>query len=206
MASACPADASVSHTTLNVIPIFHHSTANLQSVSCTIRDRDLTASVEEGVRYTSLTTTTTAQANTQARAGALMAQHPVWVGHHTRGSRSKPTVHLCPLRWRGCGLLTSTPTHNNESKKTQHDNNSSEVVGGGKDSQQTQPKINNPIVRTRRPVLSEQQSGSSVQEIENVSDVTAKAPMKEQSDLFSSCVPVSVKRSVQIKTKTQTKT
>ena len=32
------------------------------------------------------------------------------------------------------------------------------------------------------------------QEIENVANLTAKAPMKEQGDLFSSCVPVSVKR------------
>ena len=75
----------------------------------------------------------------------------------------------------------------------------SEVAGGGKDSQQTQPKNENPIVRTGRPVLSEQQSGSSVQEIENVSYLAAKAPMKEQGDLFSSCVPVSVKRSDQDK-------
>ena len=42
--------------------------------------------------------------------------------------------------------------------------------------------------------MSEQQSGSSVQEIENVSNLAAKAPLKEQGDLFSSCVPVSVKR------------
>ena len=70
----------------------------------------------------------------------------------------------------------------------------SEVAGGGKDSQQTQPKTKNPIVRTGKPVLSEQQSGSSVQEIENASKLTAKAPMKEQGDLLSSCVPVSVKR------------
>ena len=75
----------------------------------------------------------------------------------------------------------------------------SEVAGGGKDSQQTQPKTKNPIVRTGRPVLSKQQSGSSVQEIENVSNVTAETPMKEQGDLFSSCVPVSVKRSDQDK-------
>ena len=40
----------------------------------------------------------------------------------------------------------------------------------------------------------EQQSRSSVQEIENVSNLAAKAPMKEQGDLFSSCVPVSVER------------
>ena len=75
----------------------------------------------------------------------------------------------------------------------------SEVAGGGKDSQQTQPKTKHPIVRTGRPVLSEQQSGSSVQEIENVSNMTAKARMKEQGDLFSSCVPVFVKRSDQDK-------
>ena len=70
----------------------------------------------------------------------------------------------------------------------------SEVAGGGKDSQQTQPKTKNPIVRTVRLVLVEQPSGSSVQEIENVSYLAAKAPMKEQGDLFSSCVPVSVER------------
>ena len=81
------------------------------------------------MRYTILTTTishdnnNTAQANTQASAGALMAHHPAWVGHHTGGSRSKPTVHPCPLRWDGCGLLTNSTTHNNEPKKTEHDNN-----------------------------------------------------------------------------------
>ena len=68
----------------------------------------------------------------------------------------------------------------------------SEVAGGGEDSQQTQPKTKNSVVRTGRLVFSEQQSGSSVQEIENVSNVTAKAPLKEQGDLLSSCVPVSV--------------
>ena len=52
-----------------------------------------------------------------------MAHHPAWEGHHTGGSRSKPTVHPCPLRWGGCGLLTNSTTHNNESKKMQHDNN-----------------------------------------------------------------------------------
>ena len=47
--------------------------------------------------------------------------------------------------------------------------------------------------------LSEQQFGSSAQEIENVSYLAAKAPMKEHGDLFSSCVPVSVGRSDQDK-------
>ena len=36
----------------------------------------------------------------------------------------------------------------------------SEVAGGSEDSQQTQPKIKNPIVSTERPVKSEQPSGS----------------------------------------------
>ena len=52
-----------------------------------------------------------------------MAHHLAWLGDHKGGSRSKPTVHPCPLRWGGCGLLTNSRTHNNESKKTQHDNN-----------------------------------------------------------------------------------
>ena len=43
---------------------------------------------------------------------------------------------------------------------------SSEVAGDGEDSQQFQPKIKNPIVRTGRPVLAEQPSGSSAQEID----------------------------------------
>ena len=42
----------------------------------------------------------------------------------------------------------------------------SEVAGGGEDSQQTQPKTKNPIVRTGRLVKSEQPSGSSAQEID----------------------------------------
>ena len=70
----------------------------------------------------------------------------------------------------------------------------SDVAGGGKDSQQTQPKTKKTTVRTGRPVLAEQPSSSSAQEIENVSYLAAKAPMKERRDLFSSCVPVSVER------------
>ena len=59
----------------------------------------------------------------------------------------------------------------------------SEVAGGGKDSQQTQPKTTNPIVRTGRPVTTEQQSGS--RKSTNVSCLTAKAPMKEQGGLLT---------------------
>ena len=43
----------------------------------------------------------------------------------------------------------------------------SEVAGDGEDSQQTQPKTKNPIVLTGRPVLAEQPSRSSAQEIDN---------------------------------------
>ena len=42
----------------------------------------------------------------------------------------------------------------------------SEVAGGVQDSQQTQPKTKHPSVRTGRPVLAEQPSGSSAQEID----------------------------------------
>ena len=42
----------------------------------------------------------------------------------------------------------------------------SEVAGGGKDSQQTQPKNKNPIVRTGRLGKSEQPFGSLAQEID----------------------------------------
>ena len=44
----------------------------------------------------------------KARAGALVTHHPAWVGHHTGGFRSTPTVHPCPLRWEGCGWLNSS--------------------------------------------------------------------------------------------------
>ena len=47
--------------------------------------------------------------------------------------------------------------------------------------------------------MSEQHSSSSVQEIENVSNLNAEAPLKEQGDLFSSCVAVSARSSDQDK-------
>ena len=47
--------------------------------------------------------------------------------------------------------------------------------------------------------LSEQQSGSSVQEIENALTWLLKHTTGKQGDLFSSCVPVSIKRSDQDK-------
>ena len=51
----------------------------------------------------------------KARAGALMAHHPAWVGHHTGGSRSIQTVPHYPLHnffnmvgERQCWLLSTS--------------------------------------------------------------------------------------------------
>ena len=68
----------------------------------------------------------------------------------------------------------------------------SEVVGGGKDSQQTQPKIKNPIVRTGRPVLAEQLSGSSAQEIDKRVLLEWESTNVSTDRLVKSCVSVSV--------------
>ena len=70
----------------------------------------------------------------------------------------------------------------------------SEVAGGGKDSQQTQPKTTNPIVRTGRPVLAEQPSGSCVQEIDKRVLLGCESTNERTGRLVSSCVPVSIKR------------
>ena len=77
----------------------------------------------------------------------------------------------------------------------------SEVPGDGENSQQTLPKTKNPIVRTGRPVSAEQRV---FRKSINVSYLAAKAPMKEQVDLFP--VVCQCLLNVQIKTKTQTKT
>ena len=42
-----------------------------------------------------------------ARAGALVIHHPAWVGHHTGGSRSTPTVHRCRQGTESCGWLST---------------------------------------------------------------------------------------------------
>ena len=75
----------------------------------------------------------------------------------------------------------------------------SEVAGGGKDSQQTQPKTQNPIVRTRRPVLAEQPSGSRAQEVGERVLLGCESTNERTGRLVSSCVPVSVERSDQDK-------
>ena len=70
----------------------------------------------------------------------------------------------------------------------------SEVAGGGKDSQQTQPKTKNPIVRTGRPVLEEQPSGSSAQEINKRVLLECESTSVRTERPVSNCVPVSVAR------------
>ena len=68
----------------------------------------------------------------------------------------------------------------------------SEVAGGGKDSQQTQPKAKNPIVRTGRLLLAEQPSASSAQEIDRRVSLDCESTNVRTGRLGSSCVPVSV--------------
>ena len=70
----------------------------------------------------------------------------------------------------------------------------SEVAGGSEDSQQTQPKINNPIVSTGRLVKSEQPYGSLTQEIDKGVLVGCESTNVRTGRLVESCVPVSVER------------
>ena len=70
----------------------------------------------------------------------------------------------------------------------------SEVAGDGENSQQTQPKTTNPIVRTGRPVSQEQPSGSSAQEINKRALLGCESTNERTGRLVSSCVPVSVER------------
>ena len=75
----------------------------------------------------------------------------------------------------------------------------SEIAGGGKDSHQTQPKTTNSIVRTRRPVTTEQTSRSSAQEIDTPFLLGCESTHGSTGRLVNSCVPVSVERSDQDK-------
>ena len=70
----------------------------------------------------------------------------------------------------------------------------SEVAGGSEDSEQTQPKKKNPIVRTRRLVLAEQPSGSSAQEIHKRVLFDSESTNVRTGRPVSSCVPASVER------------
>ena len=69
-----------------------------------------------------------------------------------------------------------------------------EVAGGSEDSQQIQPKTKNPIVRTGRPALAEQPSGSCVQEIDKRVLLDCESTNERTGRPVSSCVPVSVER------------
>ena len=70
----------------------------------------------------------------------------------------------------------------------------SEVAGGDKNSQQTQPKTTNPIVRTGRPVSTEQPSSWSAQEINKRFLVGCESTNVSTVRPVSSCVPVSLER------------
>ena len=70
----------------------------------------------------------------------------------------------------------------------------SEVAGGSEDSQQTQPKIKNPIVRTGRPAKSEQPSCSLNQEIDKGVLFGCESTNVSTVRLVKSCVAVSVER------------
>ena len=70
----------------------------------------------------------------------------------------------------------------------------SEVAGGGEDSQQTQPKTKNPIVRTGRLVKSEQPLGSLTQEINKGVLFDCESTNVRTVRAVHSSVPVSVER------------
>ena len=70
----------------------------------------------------------------------------------------------------------------------------SEVAGGSEDSQQTQPKTKNPIVRTVRLVKSEQPSGSLTQEIDKCVLFDCESTNERTERPVNSCVPVFVER------------
>ena len=71
----------------------------------------------------------------------------------------------------------------------------SEVAGHDESSQQTQKKTPNPIVRTGRPVTTEQTSRSSAQEIKKRFLLGCESTNERTGRPVSSCVPVSVERS-----------
>ena len=81
----------------------------------------------------------------------------------------------------------------------------SEVAGGGEDSQQTQPKTKNPIVRTERPGFC--QSNNPVRVFRNSKMFTTWL-QKHQWKNRETCFPVVCQclLNVEISTKTQTKT
>ena len=70
----------------------------------------------------------------------------------------------------------------------------SEAPGDGENSQQTQPKTKNPIVRTGRTVSAEQPSGSSALEINKRFLLSCESTNERTGRPVSSCVPVSVER------------
>ena len=68
----------------------------------------------------------------------------------------------------------------------------SEVAGHGESSQRTQPKTTNPIVRTGRPVSTEQTFSSSAQEIDKRFSRGCENTNERTGRHVKNCVPVSV--------------
>ena len=94
-------------------------------------------------------------------------------------------------------FVTSTSSEDFLKKDTWMKELGSEIAGGSKDSQQTQPKTNNPIVRTGRLVWAEQPSGSSAQEIDKRVLFCCESTNESTERPVNSCVPVSVERNDQ---------
>ena len=70
----------------------------------------------------------------------------------------------------------------------------SEVAGHGESSQRTQPKTTNPIVRTGRPVSTEQTFSSSAQDIDKRFLLGCESTNERTGRPVYNCVPVSVER------------
>ena len=129
----------------------------------------------------------------QKKGFKIERNHPSWhapsllypEGYHDGNWRNHKRESIC---------VTSTSSEDFLQRTSGWKNWFQKLLEAARTPNESNQRPKNQIVRTGRPVLSEQQSGSSVQEIENVSNLAAKAPIKEHGDLLSSCVPVSVKR------------
>ena len=70
----------------------------------------------------------------------------------------------------------------------------SDISGGSEDSQQTQPKTHNTVVRTERLDKSEQPSGSLTREVDNGVLFDCESTNVSTVRFVNSCVPVFVER------------
>ena len=121
--------------------------------------------------------------------------HPSFTTH------SQPVVSRRPSRWKLEKSFSRKymPSPRPPPKISFKDNGmqelGSEVAGhGGKDSQQTQPKTTNPIVRTGRLVSTEQPSSSSTQDIDKRFLLGCESTNERTGRPVYNCVPMSVDR------------